>query len=56
MKNITPPSAVVGFTVKLICYIAFGSASNFCFIIDLSNLLQLIYNIFRNRDDLVKIQ
>ena len=30
MKNIVAPSSVVRFSVKLICCVAFGSASNFC--------------------------
>ena len=42
------------FPVKLICCIAFRSASSFLFIY--LNLLQLAYNIYWNRDDLVNKQ
>ena len=36
MKNIVAPSALLGFPVKLICCITFGSASSFVVYLNLS--------------------
>ena len=41
MKNIVAPSALLGFPVKLICCITFGSASSFVYL----NLSQFPDNI-----------
>ena len=52
MKNICVMPPQSRFPGKLICCIAFGSAS----IVGCLNLLQLVYNNFWNRDNLLNNQ